>query len=137
MAKARYSMGPLSVNPLQYDTVMSASCLAEVGGAEGKGAGSTGHTVFTISHNPSQVSILTVWGRNTGLFTCFVDICCLSNRGMMVGVKLTTSSGGGEGLRLGNQNLEEEEGRRRRRRGKMVDTETRGPPRIPSIGLEF
>lgn len=30
MAKARYSMGPLSVNPLHYDTIMTATCLVEV-----------------------------------------------------------------------------------------------------------
>ena len=31
MAKARYSMGPLSVHPLNYDTVMRASCLVGAG----------------------------------------------------------------------------------------------------------
>lgn len=30
LAKARYSMGPLSVNALHYDKVMSATCMVEV-----------------------------------------------------------------------------------------------------------
>ena len=32
LAKARYSMGPLSVTQLQYDSVMAPTCLVEVDG---------------------------------------------------------------------------------------------------------
>ncbi|CAI8036969.1 Coiled-coil domain-containing protein 115, partial [Geodia barretti] len=37
MAKSRYSMGPLSVGQLQYDSVMAPTCLVEVDDEEAPG----------------------------------------------------------------------------------------------------
>ena len=72
MAKARYSMGPLSVGQLQYHSVMTPSCLvgvdesapghqepdelAPADGAEKGEETSLSHTVFTVYRDsPSTV----------------------------------------------------------------------------------
>ena len=56
MAKARYSMEPHSVGQLQYDTVMTATCLVEVetpsleseGGEGDRGKRESSGTIFRV-----------------------------------------------------------------------------------------
>ena len=57
MAKARYAMGPNSASPVNYDTVMRASSLVEVGGVNPEGAGSATPTVFTVYRRDTSSNV--------------------------------------------------------------------------------
>ena len=90
MAKARYSMGPLSVGLVQYDSVMTATGLVEVvagrapsteeeeGGAkmsdtdkgvESVSSGGTQHHVFRVYRR--SVSCSDVRSTEEAIFKCF------------------------------------------------------------------
>ena len=72
MAKARYSMGPLSVGQLQYDSVMAPTCLVEVDHRETPGRQDPDETTPAVNREtesgPSHTAFR-VYRPNSGVRT--------------------------------------------------------------------